>query len=238
MQNRARALTRAWGASGFAVALAAGSHLLAGGHAPHPVLVAVAWALGAVTALPFTSRRPSLGRLAGLLLPAQLIYHFAFGGSHATGSSGSGSGAAETVAQLGAHAGHAAHALAGSARGFGALGTSDPGTGALTTGSMSGAAGQLSEAAAAQASLGMMAAHVLSAVLSVLAIRHVERGLAAASQWCRLRLNQASTLPRIPVLPRRTPRIPALHDLPRPHLLGLPLASLRRRGPPVLPAFA
>lgn len=236
MQNRARALTRAWGASGFAVALAAGSHLLAGGHAPSPVLIAVAWALGAVIALPFTSRRPSLGRLAGLLLPAQLIYHFAFGGSHAMGSSGSGSAVAAT--QLGAHAGHAAHALSGSAQGFGALGTSDPGAGALITGSMSGAAGQLSEAAAAQVSLGMMAAHVLSAVLAVLAIRHAERGFAAASHWCRLRLNQASTLPRIPVLPSRTPRFPALHDLPRPHLLGLPLASLRRRGPPVLPAFA
>lgn len=236
MQNRARALTRAWGASGFAVALAAGSHLLAGGHAPHPVLIAVAWALGAVIALPFTSRRPSLGRLAGLLLPAQLIYHFAFGGSHAMGSSGVAS--SEAAAQLGAHAGHAAHAMLGTTQGFGALGTSDPGSGALSSGALSGVVGQLSEAAAAQASLGMMAAHVLSAVLSVLAIRHVERGLAAASHWCRLRLNQASTLPRIPVLPRRTPRIPALHDLPRPHLLGLPLASLRRRGPPELPAFA
>jgi hypothetical protein len=62
------------------VALAVLTHVVAGGHAPNAVLVAVAWALGAVVALPFTNRRPGTTRLMGLLLPAQLIYHLAFGG--------------------------------------------------------------------------------------------------------------------------------------------------------------
>ncbi|MGO3151870.1 MAG: hypothetical protein ACTIJJ_04495 [Galactobacter sp.] len=82
MQNRLRPLGHAWAASGVAVALAVLTHVLAGGHTPNPVLVAVTWALGAVVALPFATRKPSGARLAGLLLPAQLIYHLAFGGTH------------------------------------------------------------------------------------------------------------------------------------------------------------
>ncbi|MGO1319706.1 MAG: hypothetical protein ACTII7_03980 [Galactobacter sp.] len=82
MQNRLPLLARAWGASAVAVALAVLTHVLAGGHTPNPVLVALAGALGAVVALPFTTRKPSTARLAGLLLPAQVIYHVAFGGTH------------------------------------------------------------------------------------------------------------------------------------------------------------
>lgn len=82
MQNRLRPLGRAWGASGVAAALAVLTHVLAGGHTPNPLLVALAWSLGAVVALPFTTRKPGTVRLAGLLLPAQVIYHLAFGGTH------------------------------------------------------------------------------------------------------------------------------------------------------------
>ncbi|RKW70199.1 hypothetical protein [Galactobacter caseinivorans] len=224
MQNRLRPLGRAWGASGVAVGLAALSHSVAGGHAPEPLLLAVAWALGAVMALPFTSRRASLVRLAGLLLPAQLIYHVVFGGMHAGAHGGSahagphgGSGVVPTLADVTAsdaatHLTHTASAVAGE---FPA-GTA--------------------EAASAQPL--MLLAHVLSAVLSVLVIRHAERAVAAAWDWCHLRLVAGVRLPRIPAPRRRAQRARPSWELPRPHLLGLPLAALRHRGPPAALAYA
>ncbi|MDR2256615.1 MAG: hypothetical protein LBE25_11545 [Arthrobacter sp.] len=229
MHNRLRPLFRAWGASGVAVSIAVFSHLVAGGHAPAPLLVAMAWALGAVVALPFTKARPSLMRLAGLLLPSQLIYHLAFGGSHAGMHT---STQANTLG--GEHAAHLAEAAALASRNFGSLGTSDPGSGALATGSLP------TElfAQAAQAGHGMILAHVLSALASVLLIRHAERGLAAAWRWCTVRLSAGTALPSLPVAPGRPAAVVPSVCLPGPHLLGLPLAALRHRGPPALPAFA
>jgi hypothetical protein len=210
MQNRLRPLARAWGASGVAVALAVLTHVLAGGHTPNPILVTVAWALGAVAALPFTTRRPSTTRLAGLLLPAQLIYHLAFGRhvmSHHTG----------------AHL-HGAELEA-------ALGTSAPGGGGLASGALS----SMADHAAGTGAL-MVVAHVLAALASVAAIRWAERGfdaaraLAATLSDAVARLACAARLPRIPATRRRawvpidsTARI--LRDLALPR-------AVTRRGPP------
>ena len=231
MQNRLRPLFRAWGASGVAVSIAVFSHLMAGGHAPQPLLVGMAWALGAVVALPFTRTKPSLLRLAGLLLPSQLIYHLAFGGAHA-GLHAPAQAQATTAG--GEHAAHLAEAAALAARSFGSLGTSDPGSGALATGSLPAELfGQ-----AAQAGHGMVLAHLLSALASVLLIRHAERGLASAWRWCTVRLTAGAALPSVPVAPGRPAAVVPSVRLPRPHLLGLPLAALRHRGPPALPAFA
>jgi len=218
MRSRVGALPRAWGASGLATLLAVFTHQLAGGHTPSPVLVSVAWALGAVAALPFVGRRPSLLRLAGLLLPAQLVYHLAFGAGHA-GHAAHASSAPLTVAEaVGAdavnqqlHAGHAGHA--------GALG-----------------AAHLVAATEPGAAL-MLAAHVLAALLSVLALRHAERGLSAAalavSATARAAGRLFARLPQLPAAARTSSRVPATAWLPRPHRLGLPLAALRYRGPPL-----
>lgn len=210
MRNRLRPLGRAWGASGAAVGLAVLSHQAAGGHTPSPVLVCLAWAIGAVLALPFVSRRASLVRLLGLLLPAQLVYHLAFGGSHTGHAAHTASAVTGTVADaVGAEAvleqSHAAH--------LGHLGNL-----ATVTGHGGGA---------------MLAAHLASAVLSVLIIRHAERGLAAAAAFCRLRLAPGRRLPRLPAPRRRAAAPVPTTALPRPHLLGLPLAALRHRGPPL-----
>lgn len=235
MQNRLPSLGRAWGASGIAVGMAALSHSVAGGHAPNVLLLALAWAIGAVIALPFTSRKPSLGRLAGLLLPAQLVYHFAFGGMHsgaaghpghsAQGGTESGlhgvDGAVQTLADVTAsdaatHLTHAATALASEVPAAGAA--------AITT---AGAAQPL-----------MLVAHVLSAVLSVLAVRHAERAVCAAWAWCHVRLVAGARLPHMPATRRRAAMPRPSWALPRQHLLGLPLASLRHRGPPAALAYA
>lgn len=114
MHNRLRLLARAWGFSGVAVALAVLTHCAAGGHSPNPVLVSMAWALGAVVALPFAGRRPGSLRVFGLLLPAQVIYHVAFGGMHVhPHSTGTGHHlhGAELTAALGATQPVAAHTM-------------------------------------------------------------------------------------------------------------------------------
>jgi len=242
MQNRLRLLGRAWGYSGTAVGLAAGSHVLAEGHTPGPAILLVAWALGAVIALPFVDRRPSLLRLSGLLLPAQLLLHVIFGGSHtahATHLAAHQGGAAgrhvPTLGEkIGAFAGHAAEHAAGA----GAAGghAAHPAALAAGTSAAGGAAGSPAE-------LAMLALHLCAAVLSVLALRHAERGLAAAWAWCTLRLRDGGRVASLllsPVCAQRPPRgggVPAVR-LPRPHALGLPLVRLRHRGPPASLRFA
>lgn len=233
MQNRLRPLGRAWGGSGIAVGLAALSHSAAGGHAPNYLLLAVAWALGAVIALPFTSRKASLGRLAGLLLPAQLIYHVVFGGMHSTQSAG---------AHGAMHGGGGTAPMGAAVQTLADVTASDAATHLMHSAPSAGAsvpgAGAAAMAGAMAAQPLMLLAHVLSAVLSVLAIRHAERALAAAWAWCQLRLVAVARLPRIPALRRRAGQAQPGWELPRPHLLGLPLAALRYRGPPAALARA
>jgi hypothetical protein len=213
MHNRVRLLGRAWGASGLAVALAVLTHVVAGGHAPNLILVAVAWALGAVVALPFTTRKPGMLRLTGLLLPAQVIYHLAFGGTHVTSH------------HTGGHL-HGADLTA-------ALGTSAPGGGGLASGALAS-----SMAHTEHAGLFMLVAHLVAAAVSVAAIRHVERGFDAARFLARAlhhavtRLARAVRVPRVPATRRKAwvcrtaaPSILTSLTLPGP---------LTRRGPPTL----
>lgn len=99
-------VARAWAVSALAVACALWAHAAAGGSVSSWMGPVLALALGAVVALPLLRARPGWLRTLGLLLPAQLAYHFLFAGMGSTSLPGG-------VHPLSAHAHHASTGMAG-----------------------------------------------------------------------------------------------------------------------------
>ena len=157
-------LARGWTGAVLAVGLAAGSHTVLGAaHAPHPIVLLLAVALAAPVCTALAGRRLSLPRVLAAVLGSQAILH----GLYSLASPASGVSAAVPTT-----AGHAGHAV--------------PASGELA----SFAAAQSSAHAAVHAAsagghdhlgLGMLAAHAVAALLTVLFIRRGERLLVRAA---------------------------------------------------------
>lgn len=213
MSTRAARLMRGWAAALVATAVAATSHVLAGGSIPHPSIVLFCLALSAMVSCALAGRSMSLPGTAGAVLASQGIFHLFF----TVGGAGIPSGSLPSAAAN--QSGHAAHA--------------DPG--ALAQLAEAGQAGA-GMAAAGHSSALMWIGHLLAAAATVAAIRNGEAALLRILEAMRLRIT--AILPILLPLPLG-PRIPKLSTLvPVAPLgnLGVPLLAMRHRGPPTAAA--
>ncbi|HHW51305.1 MAG TPA: hypothetical protein GX406_07570 [Pseudoclavibacter sp.] len=79
MTNRQRRLVRGGAIATVATFTALASHALAGGMIPHPGFVFFAWSISlAIGFICVGDRQVSLGRTAGIVLPAQAVFHVFF----------------------------------------------------------------------------------------------------------------------------------------------------------------
>ncbi|MCC3268341.1 hypothetical protein MUG94_14575 [Arthrobacter gengyunqii] len=208
MSTRAARLVRGWAAAFSATAVAAASHVLAGGVIPNPFIVLFALALSAMVSCALAGRVLSLPRTSAAVLASQGIFHLLF----TVGGAGLAVGPSAAALGTAGHAGHTAHADPG------AMAAQFADAGAL------GAAGHSSAA--------MWFGHLLAAAATVLLIRNGEAALLRI--LAAMRLSITAILPRILPLPMG-PRIPKLSTLlPADPLrnLGVPLLVMRHRGPP------
>lgn len=214
MSTRAARLVRGWAAALAATAVAAASHVLAGGVIPHPSIVLFCLALSAMVSCALAGRSMSLPGTAGAVLASQAIFHLLFtvGGA---GIPSAGSGAAGARAS-----GHAGHDTA-----LTQLAEAGP----LSTGAT---------AAAESSSALMWLGHLLAAAATVALIRNGEAALLRILAAMRLRIT--TILPLILPLPLgpRVAKLSALVPVTPLRNLGVPLLAMRHRGPPAAAAVS
>ncbi|SJN37254.1 hypothetical protein FM125_11475 [Micrococcus lylae] len=156
-------LARGWAGAVLAVVLAAASHTVLGAaHAPHPMVLLLAVALAAPVCTLLAGRRLSLPRVLAAVLGSQAILH---------GLYSLASPAPEASAAFPTTAGHLGHAVPAS----GELASFAAAHSSAHTAAHGGAGGH------DHLGLGMLAAHVVAALLTVLLIRHGERLLVRAA---------------------------------------------------------
>lgn len=225
-QRGAARLLRGWTAAAVATLLAAGSHTVAGlasaphDAGPHPVVWILTLALAGPLCTALAGRALSWGRLLGAVGSSQVLFHWLY----SMASAPPGAGEAAALVRLRAADAHAAHT--GSAAQAPVPGTSGPVVHAgIPTDPV---------LVADHASLAMTAAHVLSAVVTVvllhrgeaLAARVVELAAGVVLRSPGARLVHWTPQVRLPRLPSR-PLVPVLRT-------GAVVSSrLRLRGPPV-----
>ena len=78
MSTRTARLVRGWAAALSATAVAAASHVLAGGLIPNPFIVLFALALSAMVSCALAGRALSLPRTSAAVLASQGIFHLLF----------------------------------------------------------------------------------------------------------------------------------------------------------------
>ena len=78
MASRGSRLARGWAGAGFATAIAAASHTLAGGDAPNPLLLLLSLAVSGLVCCFLAGRVLSLGRLVAGVLLSQALFHGLF----------------------------------------------------------------------------------------------------------------------------------------------------------------
>ena len=223
MSTRAARLVRGWAAALAATAVAAASHVLAGGAIPHPSIVLFCLALSAMVSCALSGRSLSLPRTAGAVLASQGIFHLLFtvGGAGMVGGTSAAAGPG-----AGSHAAHAGHATSTDPTALAAQ-ISDAGD--------AGAAGVMGMAG--HSSAAMWLGHLIAAVATVVLLRKGEAALLRILVAMRLRIT--TILPLFLPLPLG-PRIPKLSTLipadPLPNL-GVPLLVMRHRGPPAAAVF-
>lgn len=83
MTARSLRLVRGWIGAVIATAVAAGSHILAGGNAPEPPLLLLALALSGLACTALTGRGLSLWRLSAGVAMSQTLFHWLFSGAAA-----------------------------------------------------------------------------------------------------------------------------------------------------------
>ncbi|MET4058791.1 hypothetical protein ABIB35_000316 [Arthrobacter sp. UYP6] len=217
MSTRAARLVRGWAAAFSATAVAAASHVLAGGVIPHPSIVLFCLALSAMVSCALAGRALSLPGTIGSVLASQGIFHLLFTVGGAGMAAGTTGPPAAGLSAAG-HAGHAGHAAAADPAALAAQFTDAGAAGAMT--------------AAGHSSAAMWLGHLLAAAATVVLLRNGEAALLRILEAMRLRITQL--LPLILPLPLG-PRIPKLSTLvpaaPRRNL-GVPLLVMRHRGPP------
>lgn len=222
MSTRAARLVRGWVAALAATAVAAASHILAGGVIPYPSIVLFCLALSAMVSCALAGRALSLPGTAGAVLASQGIFHLLFtvGGA---GIPSAAAGGASALAYAG-HAGHTAHAA-----------HLDPAAVARLTEAGQAGAGM---AATGHSSALMWVGHLLAAAVTVALIRNGEAALLRILEAMALRIT--AILPLILPLPLgpRIPKLSALVPATPVRNLGVPLLAMRHRGPPAAAVFA
>ncbi|WEO76963.1 hypothetical protein BJQ94_16650 [Cryobacterium sp. SO2] len=203
MTTRWARFARGWIVAGFSTFVAALSHTLGGGAVPGPLAVVVSLAFAGIVSIALSGRTLSTWRLTVAVLLSQLIFHGLFSFGGANGRLA------------------ASEATAGHLHGTGQSVMLMPATGTADT------------MAAGDHGLMMTLAHVLAAVVTVVALRHGERafwGLFATASVALTALVRALVLTPIPSIPRS---IPALSAARPPRDLLVLLSPMRHRGPPV-----
>lgn len=212
MSTRTARLVRGWAAALAATAVAAASHVLAGGSIPHPSIVLFCLAMSAMVSCALAGRAMSVPRTAGAVLASQGIFHLIF---TAGGAGIPAPGAGSLVAGTTSAAGHSAHGA-------------DPALLAhLADASQAGAG----TAAAGHSAL-MWLGHLLAAAATVAMIRNGEAALLRILETMRLRITAIFPLFLPLPLGPRTPKLSVLAPAAPLCNLGVPLLAMRHRGPP------
>jgi len=205
MPARAQRLARGWIVGLVATTIAAVSHSLAGGYQPGVLSFGTAMVFAGMLGTFVIGRRPSLPRLSVAVGVSQLAFHLLF----SLLGSGTVAGSSAPDSRFG----------------------------------MTGMAGMGVSSAPAPLAMsghdhiadpGMWIAHAIAAVLTVVFLRHAE--LAVWSMLTRLGRVLATrlTVVLVPVASGGVPRIPARPNLVRGPVERLLVASVSRRGPPLL----
>lgn len=234
MTARWTRFARGWAIAGFATFVAALSHTLGGGAAPGLLPVVISLAFAGIVCIGLAGREPSLWRTAAAVLTSQLIFH----GLFSLGASGGSQRTDAPAGTLPAHSHAAGSALlsvqSGAMTAPGLSGVSGlPGAhGALPMAGMTGMS-----AAPLDAAL-MSLAHLLAAVVTIVALRHGERAFGILVAAARLVVRRVLVANRLPVRARTAHRAPAPALVFLPRDLGVLLSVMRHRGPPVTLRFA
>jgi len=205
MPARAQRLARGWIVGLVATTIAAVSHSLAGGYQPGVLSFGTALVFAGMLGTFVIGRRPSLPRLSVAVGVSQLAFHLLF----SLLGSGATAGSSAPDSRFG----------------------------------MTGMAGMGVSPAPAPVAMsehdhiadpGMWIAHAIAAVLTVVFLRHAE--LAVWTMLTRLGRVLATrlTVVLVPVASSGVPRIPARPNLVRGPVERLLVASVSRRGPPLL----
>jgi len=207
--SRAARLARGWIGAAFATSAAAASHVLAGGPAPHPLMVALSLALSGLICVALAGKVLSLPRLMVAVAASQAIFHALFTAAPASGP---------TTASV--HSGHLGH---------------DPAAMAAMLADAAGPAGASfldGSTAMGHSAVAMWAGHALACALTVLFLRFGETGAFRLLDALRLRIVLVLAAGMAPTpAPQRLSTGATSHLVPLADL-GIPLPTMRHRGPP------
>lgn len=203
MTTRWARFARGWIVAAFSTFVAALSHTVGGGAAPGLLAVVVSLAFAGIVSIALAGRSLSTWRLTVAVLVSQLIFHGLFS------FGGSGGRLSATDASI-----NHAHAAGQSVQ-------------------LMPAAGSVDAMSAGDHGLMMALAHIVAAVVTVVALRFGERafwGLFTTATVALTALVKVIVLTPIPNIPRS---IPALSTFLPPRDLLVLLSPMRHRGPPV-----
>jgi hypothetical protein len=203
MTTRWARFARGWIVAAFSTFVAALSHTVGGGAVPGLLAVVVSLAFAGIVSIALAGRSLSTWRLTVAVLVSQLIFHGLFS------FGGSGGRLAATDASI-THA----HAAGQSVQ-------------------LMPVAGPSEAMSAGDHGLMMTLAHIVAAVVTVVALRYGERafwGLFTTATVALTALVKVIVLTPIPNIPRS---IPALSTFLPPRDLLVLLSPMRHRGPPV-----
>jgi len=203
MTTRWARFARGWIVAAFSTFVAALSHTVGGGAVPGLLAVVVSLAFAGIVSIALAGRSLSTWRLAIAVLVSQLIFH----GLFSFGGTGGRLAAGDTTA------GHA-HAAGQSVQ-------------------LMPATGGAEAMSAGDHGLLMTFAHVVAALVTVVALRYGERafwGLFTSATVALTALVKRLVLTPIPSIPHT---IPALTAFLPPRDLLVMLSPMRHRGPPV-----
>ncbi|MEB0004888.1 hypothetical protein E3O55_09710 [Cryobacterium sp. MDB1-18-2] len=240
MTARWARFARGWYIAGFATFVAALSHTLGGGAAPGLLPVVISLAFAGIVCIGLAGRAASLWRTTAAVLTSQLIFH----GLFSLGASGGSLRTDAPAGTLPAHSHAAGSALlsvqSGATTAPGLSGVSGlsgvPGlSGAHAALPMAGMTGM--SAAPLDAAL-MSLAHLLAAVVTIVALRHGERAFGILVAAARLVVRRVLVASSLPVRARTAHRVPAPTLVFLPRDLGVLLSVMRHRGPPETLRFA
>lgn len=207
MTSRSARLARGWIAATFATTVAAASHVLAGGPAPHTLMVALSLALSGLLCVALAGKALSLPRLILGVAASQGTFHTLF------------TAAPSSSTAVVNHSGHMSH---------------DAGEMAAMLANSAGAPFALTNSAALDHSMtAMWFGHAVACLLTILFLRFGET--AAWRLLDALRLEILWVLAIAPLhtpAPKRLFTGPTSQLLPLPDL-GIPLRAMRHRGPPL-----
>ncbi len=231
MDTRAARLARASVTASVSTLVTALSHAVAGGTAPHPALLLVAFALALVFCLALTARALSPSRLLVAVGMSQALLHavFAMAGPPPAALQATLAGSPAMPAMSGMPGMVHSHGMPHAAGG------ADVAAAAGHHGS------SVSDAAALAGGLdaGMLVAHVLAGLVTVLALLAGERAFWGLFDSLRLAasalLRFAAVAEQVPALPARSSSAVIAGAVFRPRLRERRMLALRHRGPP---AFA